>query len=256
MSKNVICFSTDANYIKYAELLTKTIYKNNINSDVYCRCVDFTSDEKKHINKKIDCTLFFDDPGLSNKKSILKEQEHNISYTKIYKAGIYNTESILNLKKMLYSPRSVYTCHSRFKSILELFKKGYERVLSLDCDTIVMRNFDHIFNIEGFDLHTIKPSENYNREDFFKNEGMLLFVNTKDTITFLNNVCNGIFTDLNYLNWNIDSKILTEEYNRKKISINFLDYSYKDRNMQDNSYMWSGDSINKYKSKFADQLKF
>ncbi len=41
-------------------------------------------------------------------------------------------------------------------------------------------------------------------------------------------------------------------YQTNPIDIGLLDDSYKDREFNNKSYMWSGDGVNKYKNKFNE----
>ena len=163
--------------------------------------------------------------------------------------NVYKIKNILDIKKVLYSPRSFYTCHSRFKSIKELLDKKYN-VLSLDCDTLVLQNFDNIFTQLSDDICTVKNPEN---EDIFSNEGFLYFKNNDRVKEFINKINMFLFEEKNYLDWNGDHKALHKFYNNT-LSLKLLDKSYKDKDHNDNAIMWSGDGKNKYEQKFASNL--
>lgn len=244
ISNNAIVCSTDYNYVKYLNTLLTTLKRVNSKIEVFVRLVDFTIDQVNEVKLLYDCNFIIDNPNLSNEKTLFK--------TKNFKelGSVYNIKNIKELKKVLYSPRSFYTCHSRFKTIQELLDKDYN-VLSLDCDTIVLKNFDNIFNNITHDLYTV---ENKNDNDIFCNEGFLLFKNTKSNKELIRKINKFLFEDKNYLDWDGDHKALHNFFDEDKNSIKLLSDIYKDKKHRDNSIMWSGDGKNKYEEKFASNL--
>ena len=60
-----------------------------------------------------------------------------------------------------------------------------------------------------------------------------------------------IFDSGRYFEWNIDSEALGRCYDDyQELRVGHLGDTYKDKEFRDDSYMWSGDSINKYNDKF------
>jgi hypothetical protein len=163
--------------------------------------------------------------------------------------NVYKIKNILDIKKVLYSPRSFYTCHSRFLSIYELLKKNYN-VLSLDVDTIALKNFDDVFNLKN-DILTVKSESN---NDIFSNEGFLLFKNTEINKTYIYKIVNYIFTEKNFIDWNADHYAL-HKFKPNNVNVYLLDEKYKDRKHLNNSIMWTGDANNKYNEKFTLHLE-
>ena len=92
--------------------------------------------------------------------------------------------------------------------------------------------------------------EKDNKEYYFHNEGLLLIKNTIPSRKFFKSVEQYIFGKNNWKGWNIDTEALEESYKSNNISLGFLSNKYKDREFKNDSYMWSGDSINKYNEKF------
>ena len=166
-------------------------------------------------------------------------------YTGMVYEGPLVIKNILDIKKVLYSPRSFYTCHSRFLSIYELLKKNYN-VLSLDVDTIALKNFDDVFNLKN-DILTVKSESN---NDIFSNEGFLLFKNTEINKTYIHKIVNYIFTEKNFIDWNADHYAL-HKFKPNNVNVYLLDEKYKDRKHLNNSIMWTGDANNKYNEKFT-----
>jgi hypothetical protein len=167
----------------------------------------------------------------------------------IYGVDVCKTGS-KNIKRLLYSKRSVYTCHSRFKTISMLLNKGYSTVLSLDVDTVVIRDINHMFNNHEYDVSIVPTYINGNTELWY-NEGLLHISNTPQSVLFFKEVEDFIFDSDRYFEWNIDSEALGECFaGRQNLRVGYLDDAYKDKEFDDDSYMWSGDSINKYNDKF------
>jgi len=241
---NAITCSTDYNYIKYLDTFIQTYQKTGMNTKLFVRLIDFTNNQKDNIIKKYkDVYFIIDNPNLSSKKTLFKTKEKKeISH-------VYKIKNIFDMKKILYSPRSFYTCHSRFKTINELLKNNYN-VLSLDVDTIFLQNFDHLFDSLKYDILTVTD---VNNSDIFCNEGFLLFKNNKINMDYINKIHNYIFKEKNFYNWDADHHALHTFYT-DEIQINLLDYKYKDKNHHDDSIMWSGDGYNKYKEKFTSNL--
>lgn len=266
MNRTAITFSSDANYIKYVNCLAGTLI-NNITGDIFCRCVDMTQQDIDRIKFRDNINLIYDVPNLNNTKTILKDNTASIYYH--YGIGRNN---IRKLATLLYSERSVYTCHSRFKTINELLTKGYEHILCLDVDSIILRSIDHMLDcVDNYDLMTlvtyIEPGEiiEYHGNDYYKNEtgismrclfneGMLLIKNTDISRKFWFEVEQTIFEDNNWLEWNQDSNILNKLLNNefKDLKIYDCDTRYKDGECNDDSYIWSGESVTKSNKKFIE----
>ena len=241
---NAIVCSTDYNYAKYLNTLLTTLKRVKSNIEVFVRLVDFTVEQVNEMKLLYDCNFIIDNPNLSNEKTLFKTK----NFQEL--GSVYNIKNIKEIRKVLYSPRSFYTCHSRFKTINELLLKNYN-VLSLDCDTIVLKNFDDIFNNITHDIYTVKNKDN---DDIFSNEGFLLFKNTASNKELLKNINEYLFEKENYLNWDGDHIALHKFFNYNTQSIKLLDVEYKDKQHLDTSIMWSGDGKNKYEQKFASNL--
>lgn len=247
---NAITCSTDYNYIHYLYKLVDSLYINNTDADIFVRLVDFTPDQFEEVKSKIlnDRVIYvLDEPNLSNRKDILKDVNHAMHY--IYGVDVCKTGS-KNIKRLLYSKRSVYTCHSRFKTINMLLNKGYRTVMSLDVDTVVIKDINHMFNNHEYDL-SIVPTYIDGNTELWYNEGLLHISNTSQSVLFFKEVESYIFDSGRYFEWNIDSEALGECFTkRQNLRVGYLDSAYKDKEFNDDSYMWSGDSINKYNDKF------
>ena len=247
---NAITCSTDYNYIHYLYKLVDSLHVSNTDADIFVRLVDFTPAQFKEVkskiaNKRVEYIL--DEPKLSNRKDILKDVDHAMHY--IYGVDVCKTGT-KNIKRLLYSKRSVYTCHSRFKTINMLLNRGYNNVLSLDVDTVVIKDINHMFDNHTCDV-SIVPTYIDDRVELWYNEGLLHISNTSRAVIFFKKVEEYIFDSGRYFEWNIDSEALGKCYEDcTALQVGYLDDSYKDKEFKDDAYMWSGDSINKYNEKF------
>ena len=247
-SNNAITCSTDYNYIHYLFKLLKSIEDNKIDADVYVRLVDFDEDQITEVMSRYDVNYIIDNPDLSNRKDILKDVTHAMHYT--YGLDLLKTGR-KNIKKLLYSKRSVYTCHSRFKTINSLLDQNYKNVLSLDVDTLVKKDINHLFvNKENHDLRTVTIIEE-GIEYFFHNEGLLLIGNSDASKDFFQRVEDYIFeTGKRCFEWNVDSEALENVYEESDINLGFIDKLYKDTEFSKDAFMWSGDTTSKYDKRF------
>jgi len=187
-----------------------------------------------------------DNPVLSKKKTLLKDLGMALSYT--YKGNFNNSEGINNIRKTLYSPRAAYTCHSRFKTIVELLELGYECIVYIDADTIFNKCIDILFESTECDLRVV-PITQSGETYMFRNEGLLVINNGNYIRDYFTTIRDHIFNGDDYLDWDIDTIALQQFYS-EEIKVGFLDDKFKDRLHHDESYMWSGDGIHKYKPKF------
>lgn len=245
---NAITCSTDYNYVKYLYPFLDSLINVDIKADIFVRVVDFTEKQLYEIKSKYkNINIIEDYPLMSEKKTLLKTRD------KVILNIVYKIKNILDIRKVLYSPRSFYTCHSRFLNIKELFKMGYQNVLSLDVDTIALKNFDDVFDL-NHDILTVKCEPTSKVTDVFCNEGFLLFRNIEINKTYIDKIVNYIFTENNFTDWNADYYAL-HEFKPNNIDIHLLDQTYKDKKHSNESIMWSGDANNKYNEKFTLHLE-
>lgn len=247
----VITIASDINYTDYAYNLIDSINQHLTDVDIIYRCVDFHKNEREAVTTKYgaDVKFIFDSPGFSNKKTILKDIGRSIHDR--FDATAFG--DVTMFRRVLYSERSVYTCHSRFKNILKCIDSGYKTIIALDCDTIVNRDFSDIYSyVNDHDLCVVGTKGANGSVELFKNEGLLMITNKGPANTYFKCVHDYIFNDNNYKQWNIDSIAMQSAYQANPINIGLLDDSYKDREFNIKSYMWSGDGVNKYTNKFNE----
>ena len=245
LNKSAITISSDYKYVKYLKRALDTINIHGTIADIYVYVVNFT-DEQIHDLDGYNIQIIRDNNHLlSTCNNMVKNEEIEDNNRN---AGIISKD-IKHISSLLYSEQGVYTCHSRFKSINFLLAKGYNNVLCLDADTVFNKNIDHMFTKTDNDLYII-PRIVDSVEHILDNEGMLFINNNKNTILFFKEVCDFIFTGDKWRNWDVDADALYYVMSINPLTIGRLDYRYKDRKCLNNSYMWSGEGVIKYSSKF------
>ena len=249
-----VAFSVDDNYIHYATSLFQDLKQHSTNTDIICRAIDMCDDNIAKLKQSYgNVKIIRDDPHAKTTRTIFKKLDDPTELYWTYKGRINTREGNKNIQKTMYSERAVYSCHSRFKTIVELLPH-YKKIMTLDVDTIVRSNIDHMF-------HDYVDSELYIvpiREDgvvkLFNNEGLLLITNTMRALNFFTKVHDYIYTGDNYLEWDIDTEALTETYSSSNLSIGHLEQTYKDKKHLDESIMWSGDGPRKKQPRFKQAV--
>ena len=250
MSRNIVAFSVDNNYIEYAAALVRSICEHHITAGVICRGINLTQKNKDRLLKIKPSLEFIDDTSkLSRKRTLMKRYENPEELFWTYSGSVYDMRGLRNITKTMYSPQAAYACHSRFLSINSILSTDCDRLLYLDADTIVNRNFDMIWRDDDYDLCVVPYGK---KQTLFNNEGLLLINNTPAVFNFFKHVRNRIFEGDTYLEWDADTRILNEVFEQNPINIKKIDKSYKDKQHKPDSYMWSGDGPRKTKTKFQN----
>lgn len=248
---NVICTGSDTNYLKYIHAFARSAKSVDTQTKIVCRLVNVNVD---NIIDNDNMSYIIDNLDLSEEAKYIKHRSSQCM--KFYlDAGTKSIKEIKNLAKLLYSEQAAYTCHSRFKTILEMMNSGYKNILCLDADTIIKRNIDHLFVDIEHDLSIITETE-HGVEQLFHNEGLLLINVNPVTRKYFEQVHEYIFSGDRYTEWDVDSEAMSYVYNRMKndMTINKLPRSYKCKEHLDESHMWSGCGLSKDKLTFASEV--
>ena len=64
-----------------------------------------------------------------------------------------------------------------------------------------------------------------------------------------------VFDGNTFHEWDCDTRILSKTYETNDISIGLLEQGYKDRSHLPDTYMWSGDGLNKTSKQFKSKLE-
>ena len=229
----VVSFSTNKSYQKYATALVKSL-RSVYQEKIVCRCVNC---EESFIIflKDYNVDVIIDNIKL-NKKKRLK----NCKDTPILKSGNYN-------KNCLCDDEITYTCHSRFYNAKFIFEKYKDCVVALmDCDFLVIKNIDEMFNLSGNDIMIMDPIN-------CVHEDCILISDTKNGRKFVDDILTILDRDLFF--WDQDTIALKEAFNSEPcLKIETLDLKFKDYTLSDNSTIWSGDGHAKYNKKFIDKF--
>lgn len=255
-SKNLITFAIDNNYIKYGEVLLRGLSQHTNNADIMCRAVNLSNE---NVDKLLDIhptlQVKADNRKMSTARRLFKKLDDPTELYWTYKGRVSTTQGLKNIQRTMYSEQAVYSCHSRFKTIIETYDV-YDRILCLDADTIVRRNINHMFDQHKYnsnDLYIV-PIREKEMVKLFNNEGLLLINTNKQSKEFFKQIHDKIFFDDAYLDWDVDTRVLTDVYNNKPIAIGHLSTKYKDKSHLNESYMWSGDGPRKKQPKFKQVI--
>jgi len=217
--------------------LINSIKKNSPECNLYVRLVNVDDDQLFDI-WSTGIQVVSDRVFLNNSKNKIKSLSDN--QTSFWKGDIPK-------RSLLYSDEISYTCHSRFKNILELLDNGIDNIFCVDVDFIVRGNISELSNLEN-DIH-IKHTETTNGIEF-KDEDAIFVKNTKRSKEFFSEVYSKVNSNVEY--WDADTIALNETYEMMKsnVKIHQLDLKYKDYELCDDSPVWSGDGGAKFTDKF------
>lgn len=244
---NVIAFSVDDNYIDYGVKLVSSITEHDIDAVIVCRGINLSSESIDQINNVNDKVRFImDRKKLKTTRTLFKRYDNPAEIYWTYKGNLHTPNGIENVRKTMYSEQAAYSCHSRFKTIMELLDK-FDCLLCLDADTIVKKNFDHLFEKKDHDMYVVPSGED---DDLFHNEGLLLINSTTNSRSYFKDVHDKIFDGNTFHDWDVDTVILSETYDQSDIDIGLLSKTYKDKQHKTDSYMWSGDGPRKHQDTF------
>lgn len=234
LKKEVVTFSTNKRYQKYAYTLIKSLQGVQFRGDILCRCVN--------------CDMEFIDFLLSNNIKVIIDNK-SLSKKKYLKnpTEIFLFEENKLNKDCICDEEITYTCHSRFYNATHAFQYDtVEKIMLVDCDFLAIKNFDHIFNIQS-DIQ-IMDHKNCMHED------CMILSNNNRVRKFLSEVISYIEGDIRF--WDRDTEALQKGFARNAdLIVSELPLKYKDYSLQDDSYMWSGDGSSKYQEKFIKFIK-
>ena len=245
---NAVAFSVDDNYMHYANKLVDSLIEHGTDATIICRAICMSDTNKKSLVDR-NVQVIVDDVDLSPVRTIFKKYHDPAEIYWTYKGDLHTNKGIENIRKTMYSPRAAYSCHSRFKTIMEVLP-AHDTLLCLDADTIVKKSINRLFDKKQSDMYVVPYGE---EEHLFHNEGLLLINNPPTSNDFFTKIHDGIFTDDNYLEWDIETELLSRVYESHDIKIGKISKKYKDKKHADDAYMWSGDGPRKYKQTFINE---
>lgn len=255
----VITFCADDNYMHHAKTLVKSIQKTNPNVDIFARLVN--------TKQELPCDTFHDNTKLNTKKEFFKDRPDHLFID--YEYSFWRPRSGQIRPNIMYSEQAAYTCHKRFENILWCMDLGYKSVLALDVDSLVRKDLTPLFEgIETKDLAAIgrmvKPGDiaYYENGDVvtpdkeqlgFYEEGILGTSNTEHAKNFWVDVHSQIEEELK--DWNADCRILYKTYDRHKENVTLyqIPRTYKDKQLEDHTHIWSGDCIRKKTDRYLTE---
>lgn len=252
MSRIIVTFSFNNDYVSYGKLLCKSILESGSDVDVFARCVNVSDCNINYFrNIYPNFTFYEDNKTLNKNKKFLKNEipkNENLSpiYNKELRKFVTKTKNV-NVSK--YSEESAYTCHSRFLNIVKLLKETPKDtiILCIDVDTIFKNKVNVNLKMDMIDCDLMIYK---NVDGEFNEEGCFALKCNNEIDLFFNNINDIVQKD--FLNWDIDGfalkKLLTgnETIKTKQLDIK----KYKDKKLTNESLLWSGDSHVKNNLKF------
>ena len=231
-AEKIVTFSTNGAYQKYATVLVKSL-RYTFKGIIVCRCVN-CDDSFINLLKEYDVAVIEDNITLSKNKKL-----KNPTDTPILKNNSFN-------KNCLCNDEITYTCHSRFYNAKYIFENyNFFSLVLMDCDFIVRKNFDELFEISEDVL--IMDKVNCVHED------CIVIKNTMQSREFINKVIEDIERDIFF--WDQDTIALKSAFNKTfNLKVGSLDLKYKDYTLSDSSSIWSGDGHAKYEKKFITKF--
>ena len=224
----VVTFSTNRTYQSYVLSLLHSL-KLYYDGLIVCRCVNC---DEAFISYLKDAGV---DVIVDNQKFNQSKRIKNVKQSSVLIDGKYN-------KNCICTDETAYACHSRFYNIDYIFKHYTDAtVFAIDCDFIVLKPFDEVFDIGDADISILNHIECYD-------EDAIVIRDTTAAKEFLKHVIEQLEQDLYF--WDQDTLALRHAFAHRQVKIKPLSLKYKDYNCNDDSIIWSGDGAVKYTDKF------
>ena len=249
-NKYVITFTTDKNYMPFAEILVNSILKNSPNIKIVGRFVDCNDNDVQQFREKINVILYI--KNLCTKRNLTTSEG-------LYATEEYYFKNLTNVKpvKLFYSKLISYCSNIKFDTILTLLDQDIRSIIYVDVDTIIRKDLTKLYselNKNDFCFYKDKPyteqmggSTRLQGADFLYHGGLIGVSNNSKTKDIFKNLTNIVHE--NIYDWDIDERILPKIIN-KNVNILNVDFTYKDEDLKAESHIWSGSGT----TKFTDNL--
>lgn len=247
-NKDVITFTTDKNYIPFAEILVNSILKNSSNIKIVGRFVDCSENDIQQFREKINVIL--DVKNLCTKRNLTTSEG-------LFATEEYYFKNQTNIKpvKLFYSKLISYCSNIKFDTILSLLEQDVRSIIYVDVDTIIRKDLTELYNElneNDFCFYKDKPyTEQVNcgkrleGAEFLYHGGLIGVSNNSKTKNIFKNLTNIVHE--NIYDWDIDERILPKIIN-ENVNILNVDLTYKDEKLREDSHIWSGSGITKFTS--------
>lgn len=266
-NKLTIACTTNQKYMHYVKPFLNSIEKHTTNLNVVLRLVNCTEfdneytnfdlykmyETKTFINKTIpayDADTVFITNTLTNQSADINK----IGYQELLKSiKLGNSKFIKSEGK--------YCCNIRFNTVKMLIENNFKRILYLDVDTIINKNFSSIITeSKDHDLAMYVGPWDGNTDlacGYVFPDGGLMYVNNTELSKELYEKLTKKITRPDILatdSYELEFKKLLSELDIKML---VLDKKYKDNGPEYNvdSYMWSGVGDHKKTDMFKQKLK-
>ena len=164
-----------------------------------------------------------------------------------------NLDNKIKLTTSKKTELEAYSANIRINIINKLLAEDKDYILYLDVDSIVMKDFTYLKNsMEKYDLALFVIKE----KEIEIKSGIILARNTEKSKIFFN-IVEKYLNKFGLCIWTSDQRSLKQAYHeilnnkypaKDKLNILKISTSYLDWNFSDNSVMWTGKGLRKYKN--------
>lgn len=249
----VITFTCDEKYSPYSEILIKSIQTNSSGVHIVPRlvnCSDQTIDKITSLYTNI--TTIVDNKELSTKRNISCPNKELI-YEGLL-GSFFENKTKIKPARFLVSEQITYCSNIKFDTLDKLLKDGVKNIIYMDVDSIVRRELKPLIDIMqtgDICMYKDKPYTEQHRgskrlqgQSVLYHGGLICVRNTQRSIELISSwketVLNNIF------DWDVDERLLSDISSTTNISVVDLPTWFKDENLDQNSYIWSGAGETKF----------
>tara|TARA_R110002153_G_scaffold13431_2_gene49971 strand:+ start:4375 stop:5169 length:795 start_codon:yes stop_codon:yes gene_type:complete len=250
VNKNIITFTTDKNYLPFAEILVNSIIKNSPDIQMVGRFVDCDTSDVQPFAKKIN--IIADNKNICKKKNLTTSE--GLYATEDF---FYNNKTSVKPVKLFYSKLISYCSNIKFETLSNLLNVGVQSVVYLDVDSIVRGDLTELYkelNKNDFCFFKDKPytqqfegGTRLEGSDFLYHGGLIGISNNYKTKKIFKKITNTV--NKNIYDWDIDEYILPKIIN-ENVNILNIDSTFKDESLNKESHIWSGAG----KTKFTNDI--
>jgi len=254
----IVTAVADEHYLKYIRVLITSLYSSNPTIPVHIRLVDVTGGaeyqqrELLKLNPNVILTFDYSKHDATKNRFPIPNSKWD-----------WTGESRQTFHPKLVSDKMCHCVQVKYKDISNLLDKGYNAIFSVDSDTIIRKDLTALRNI--IECHDITIMDNitedsvkYNRDRAGWKEGAIGVKNTDKSKQFFHKV--NEFIDAHGpshpAGWVVEDKAISSAYDQISIDRGHLPITFKDHECSDDTFIWSGTGMNKYKNnKYKEEMK-
>jgi lipopolysaccharide biosynthesis glycosyltransferase len=248
-----ITFTCDQKYSPYSEILIKSIQKNSPNLQIVLRLVNCNKQTIERIsNLDTNITTIVENIELSTKRNISCSNKE-LMYEGLL-GSFFENKTKIKPARFLVSEQITYCSNIKFDTINKLLEAGAKNIIYMDVDSIVRRELTPLIDImQTGDICMFKDkpyteqhrgSKRLQGQTVLYHGGLICVRNTQRSTELISSwketVSNNIF------DWDIDEQLLSDVTSKTNIAVVDLPVCFKDENLNNSSYIWSGAGETKF----------